>query len=971
MLERPRVGASSARGFLLAALVMWSTLSGAAGRAATAGRVLSWPYLTYSAETNVIAMADVVLLADGTVPTAAGTLSNVVAVASGGLRTLALKEDGTVLSFGRTSYVPEGLSNVVAIAVRDLESRQAITAFAVRTDGTLAGWSDSGPLQEVLAGRSNFVAISVGSYYGLALKSDGTVVAWDIEYDADAYVSVPLTNVIAVAAGRYHGLALKSDGTVMAWLWKNIGFPDCDFGQATVPDGLSNVVAIVAGTFNSLALLANGTLVAWGRNEGGEWAIPEGLSRVVAIAINQWGYCALITAWPPTIVRQPSDVSISAGEDVVLTLEVQDATSIQWYRDGAVIPGATNAELTIASARGPDSGSYTAVVTNEVAILTSRAARVRVVEWPCWAEWTQRTNSFRLGGTLALGVEIHGLKPYQIQWQINNEPIPGATNTDLIIRDATVTNTGFYSVIVTNLFTASTNAPVWIRLAVESESGAEGPLIYFPTRKYIPGDMVQQTTWFSSTHYAVWKSGCSDVELRLDTNTMIFSGEQWCGTASEDYYFFGFGWYPGPVSGSGTTTTISEPAPEWLNGQWKLKIEVVPEGGGFRGDAWVTLDNGAVKQFLINVTNDATTGSTILRLDGYDEGLKIYATWPEMKLLAVYGRLEGQTIATGRALPISLRVNGGGSIGTMTNFGGGSGWITNGRVLLLGSDYQLTAVSKKGSVFSHWSLRGQDVTSTELTFTMSSNLVITANFVPGTDAFTAAQGVYNGLFYNHYTSAQDYSGLFTLRLNADGNGVGKLAFAGRTYPFKTRLTTLTGEGEVHIPRVPHPRISSTFTIDPQTQQISGTVGDQRWLPLPLDGSRIMATTNANLADCIGTYEARFLTPDLTHCYTNGHATITIDGKGRARFIGTLGDGARVRCTTAVSQDGRLPIYAVPHGRRGLLIGWLAFTNQPATTLEGKLTWIRKSRRDGPPPCADNFSVPVYVSSQPRISSGPE
>jgi alpha-tubulin suppressor-like RCC1 family protein len=66
-----------------------------------------------------------------------------------------------------------------------------------------------------------------------------------------------LTGVVAIAAGGAHSLALKSDGTVVAW-GSNFS------GQMRVPSGLSGVVAIAAGDAHSLALKSDGTVVAWG-----------------------------------------------------------------------------------------------------------------------------------------------------------------------------------------------------------------------------------------------------------------------------------------------------------------------------------------------------------------------------------------------------------------------------------------------------------------------------------------------------------------------------------------------------------------------------------------------------------------------------------------------------------------------------------------------------------------------------------
>ena len=115
-----------------------------------------------------------------------------------------------------------------------------------------------------------------------------------------------LSGVAAIAAGVHHSLALKSDGTVVAWGYNVTGpderpgraerrdrdrrglspqsgaqerrhgrrLGDNDFGPDHRPAGLSGVVAIAAGIFHSLALKSDGTVVALGIMAGRR--IPAG-----------------------------------------------------------------------------------------------------------------------------------------------------------------------------------------------------------------------------------------------------------------------------------------------------------------------------------------------------------------------------------------------------------------------------------------------------------------------------------------------------------------------------------------------------------------------------------------------------------------------------------------------------------------------------------------------------------------------
>ena len=76
--------------------------------------------------------------------------------------------------------------------------------------------------------------------------------------DCRMTVPVSVSNVVAIAAGWWHSLALRADGTVIAW-------GDNSYGQTNVPASATNIVAIAAGWYHNLALRADGTVIAWGK----------------------------------------------------------------------------------------------------------------------------------------------------------------------------------------------------------------------------------------------------------------------------------------------------------------------------------------------------------------------------------------------------------------------------------------------------------------------------------------------------------------------------------------------------------------------------------------------------------------------------------------------------------------------------------------------------------------------------------
>ena len=120
--------------------------------------------------------------------------------------------------------------------------------MALKNDGAVHVWGNDsdGQRDDIPDGLNNVVSIAAGSFHSMALQNDGTVVVWGNNFyfqDVDVDVDIPddfieilpipddLNNVVSIVAGGHHSMALKNDGTVVAW-------GDTEFGQVRVPDDL-------------------------------------------------------------------------------------------------------------------------------------------------------------------------------------------------------------------------------------------------------------------------------------------------------------------------------------------------------------------------------------------------------------------------------------------------------------------------------------------------------------------------------------------------------------------------------------------------------------------------------------------------------------------------------------------------------------------------------------------------------------
>jgi Regulator of chromosome condensation (RCC1) repeat len=222
-------------------------------------------------------------LSIGLVTVASQVLTDAVAVCAGMSHSLALRADGTVVGWGGNGLgeatgektLPPGprtTNGVVRFAGHILSNVTAIAAgrthsLALKGDGTVVAWGAAWAANrfgEVAAplGLTNVTAIAAAAHQSLALTRDGTVVNWGQGNPPPNWLS----NVVAIAAGGESGqnLALRRDGTVAEWPVLSAEY------VSTVPAGLSNVVAIATAGGARLALKGDGTVVGWGGNRYGQ-----------------------------------------------------------------------------------------------------------------------------------------------------------------------------------------------------------------------------------------------------------------------------------------------------------------------------------------------------------------------------------------------------------------------------------------------------------------------------------------------------------------------------------------------------------------------------------------------------------------------------------------------------------------------------------------------------------------------------
>lgn len=279
------------------------------------------------------------------------------------------------------------------------------------------------------AGLSNVTAISFSDTgIILALTEEGTVSGWALFYSdpplpppAASQPPAGLSNVVAVSAGESGSLALLETGRVVGW------------GSVTVPPGLTNVVAIDARTsFNYLE--ANGEVAA---SSGGA---VGGASNIIAISSDTQGIIGLRA--DGTVVGLGDGVStnlLPAAVTNVVAISGGPSRFVALRQDGTIVSGGTSSPFVFSQTLS-NVFYLGREVVGTIAAVTGDGLPAFTIQ--------PRGQTVSPGQTVYLHARVVGQGPWQTQWELNGTDLPGATNQDLIVTNATAATAGNYEAVV-------------------------------------------------------------------------------------------------------------------------------------------------------------------------------------------------------------------------------------------------------------------------------------------------------------------------------------------------------------------------------------------------------------------------------------------------------------------------------------------------------------------------------------------
>ncbi len=200
-------------------------------------------------------------------------------------------------------------------------------------------------------------------------------------------------------------------------------------------------------------------------------AQPTNAGNYTVVISNAFGVVTssiamLVVHVPPFITTQLTNKSVTLSNNVTFSIIAGGDTPLAyqwWFNASNSIANATNTSLTITNATTNSAGNYAVVVSNPYGAVTSAVAKLTVNLPPLITTNPPATIIALVGSNIVLTAAATGSPTLIYRWKRSGTNVAGLnliglTNEALSITNAQTTNSGNYTIVVTNSFGAVTSS---------------------------------------------------------------------------------------------------------------------------------------------------------------------------------------------------------------------------------------------------------------------------------------------------------------------------------------------------------------------------------------------------------------------------------------------------------------------------------------------------------------------------------